>query len=140
MRITNVSNGLVTISFISTEKVHHMKEFLKLLRVKQRSKLNWQGLEFPVQVDKIGIFEKNNPKYAVNVYSYDKNINPIRISDNNTREQTINLLLISNDETNHYCWIKSMSRLVNSQINKNGHTRYHCERCLSFIQNRGVVG
>ena len=77
--------------------------------------LNWNGLEFPVQVDKIVIFERNNPKYAVNVYSYDKEVYPIRISENNGREKTIDLLLISNDETNHYCWIKSMSRLINSQ-------------------------
>ena len=93
-------------------------------------KLCWDGLEFPVQVDKIGIFENNNPKYAVNVYSYDEEVYPIRISKNNNREQTIDLLLISNDKTNHYCWIKSMPRLINSQTNKNGHSRYYCERCL----------
>ena len=97
-------------------------------------KLCWDQLEFPVQVDKIHIFEKNNLKYAVNVYSYDKEVKPIRISDNDNREKTINLLLISNDETNHYCWIKSMSRLLNSQTNKNGHTWYYCERCLSSFK------
>ena len=30
----------------------------------------------------------------------------------------INLLLISNDETNHYCWIKNMSRLIEYNKNK----------------------
>ena len=92
--------------------------------------LNWNGLEFPVQVDKIVIFERNNPKYAVNVYSYDKEVYPIRISENNGREKTIDLLLISNDETNHYCWIKSMSRLINSQKYKHRRKRFYCERCL----------
>ncbi|KXJ22395.1 Uncharacterized protein K02A2.6 [Exaiptasia diaphana] len=33
-------------------------------------KFNWDGIEFPVQVDKINIFEKKNPKYGVNVYGY----------------------------------------------------------------------
>ena len=98
--------------------------------------LNWDGLEFPVQVDKIGIFEKNNPKYVVNVYSYDKEVYPIRISGNKDREKTIDLLLISNDKTNHYCWIKSMSRLVNSQTGGNEHKRFYCGRCLNSFKTQ----
>ena len=120
-----------------TSAVFPQKEHTYRISKKLRSntsKLNWAGLEFPVQVDKIHIFEKNNPKYAVNVYSYDKEVNILRNSDNDKREKTINLLLISNDKTNHYCWIKSMSRLLNSQKYKNGHTRYHCERCLSSFK------
>ena len=107
----------------------HNERITKKLR-SNTSKLNWVGVEFPVQVDKIGIFEKNNPKYAVNVYGYDKEVYIIRSSGNNNREQTINLLLISNDKTNHYCWIKSMSGLLNSQKYKRRHKRYYCERCL----------
>ena len=102
-------------------------------------KLCWDGLEFPVQVDKIGVFEKNNLKYAVNVYSYDKNVYAIRISDNKEREKTVDLLLISNDKTNHYCWIKNMSRLVNSQTNNHEHKRHFCERCLlGFKTNKSL--
>ena len=95
-------------------------------------KICWDGLEFPVQVDKIHIFEKNNPGIIVNVFSYDKEIKTIRIKDKEDREKTINLLLISNDKTNHYCWIKSMSRLLNSQSGKGGneHKRFYCMRCL----------
>ncbi len=99
----------------------------------------WDGLEFPVQVDKIGIFEKNNPKYAINVYAYNKEVYPIRISENNNREQTINLLLISDDKTNHYCWIKNMSRLINSQTSKRNHRRFYCERCLLSFWNQKAL-
>ena len=110
------------------EQVHN-ERITKKLR-SNTSKLNWVGVEFPVQIDKIGIFEKNNPKYAVNVYGYDKEVYIIRSSGNNNREQTINLLLISNDKTNHYTSIKSMSGLLNSQKYKRRHKRYYCERCL----------
>lgn len=51
----------------------------KLLKTNSE-KLNWEGLEFPMKVDKIGIFEKNNPKYGVNVYGYKNDrVYPIRI-------------------------------------------------------------
>lgn len=64
-------------------------------------KLNWDGLEFPVQIDKIDIFETNNPQYAINVYGYkNEKVYPLRISNNDNREKTIDLLMISNDETN----------------------------------------
>ena len=47
----------------------------------------------------------------------------------------INLLLISNEETNHYCWIKNMSRLLSSQINNYQHKRVFCHRCLSSFNS-----
>ena len=119
------------------EKVHP-ERISKLLK-SNSEKLNWARLEFPVQVDKIHIFEKNNPKFAINVYGYSKEVNTIRVSENSNREKTINLILISNDETNHYCWIKSMSRLFNSQKYKNGHTRYYCERCLISFKAQKVA-
>ena len=34
----------------------------------QSVKLNWNGLTFPVKLNKIGIFEKKNPKISVNVF------------------------------------------------------------------------
>ena len=45
----------------------------------------------------------------------------------------INLLLISNDETNHYCWIKNMSRLI--EYNKNEHARFYCDNCLNSFNS-----
>ena len=37
-----------------------------------------------MQVDKIGIFENNNPKYGINVYGYkNEQVYPIRILSGN---------------------------------------------------------
>ena len=43
-------------------------------------KFNWEGVEFPMQVDKKNIFEKNNPNYRINVCGYkNENVYSIRI-------------------------------------------------------------
>ncbi|XP_071579896.1 uncharacterized protein, partial [Temnothorax nylanderi] len=33
----------------------------------------------------------------------------------------------------HFAWIKHLSRLVSSQINKHRHTKYICDRCLHYF-------
>ena len=43
----------------------------------------------------------------------------------------INLLLLSKNETNHYCWIKNLSRLLSSQVDKHDGRKYFCHRCLN---------
>jgi len=112
------------------------EQISKVMRA-NAEKFNWEGIEFPVQVDKISIFENNNTKYGVNVYGYkDDEVYPLRISENDDREQTINLFMISNDKTNHYCWIKNISRLLCTQVSNNNHARYFCERCLNSFKTQ----
>ncbi|XP_065654942.1 uncharacterized protein LOC136081545 [Hydra vulgaris] len=70
--------------------------------------------EFPVSLNQITQFENNNKDISVNVYGYENSVHPLRISKNNDRQHLIDLLLISNSETNsygfegsnHYCLIK----------------------------------
>ncbi|XP_044741458.1 uncharacterized protein LOC123302552 [Chrysoperla carnea] len=33
----------------------------------------------------------------------------------------------------HYVWIKNLSRLVSTQLNKQGHKKFFCERCLHYF-------
>ena len=82
-------------------------------------KFDWTGIEFPVSLKQIDKFEKQN-HYAINVFGYEDVVYPLRISkiDN---VQVINLLLIANEETNHFCWIKNMSRLISKQVNDHQH-------------------
>lgn len=101
-------------------------------------KFDWNGIKFPVQLDKISVFEKNNRDYAINVFGYDnKNeVYPLRISNNDDRKETVNLLFMSNNETNHYCWVKDMSRLLSSQVSSHEHVRYFCERCINSFKTK----
>ena len=46
----------------------------------QSEELNWNGLEFPVELHQIGIFEKNNPGISVNVFGFEGVVYPLRLS------------------------------------------------------------
>ena len=82
----------------------------------QSERLDWSGLKFPVKLDQIVIFEKFNPSISINVFGFeDRVVYPLRLSKRKN-EQTINLLLISDGEKQHYCLIKSLSRLLSSQV------------------------
>ena len=98
---------------------------------------DWKGIEFPVSLKEIDKFEKQNP-YAINVYGYERSIYPLRISEK-PEAHVINLHLISNDETNHSCWIKNMSRLLFSQVNNNQQARVFCLRCLKSFQSKASL-
>ena len=91
-------------------------------------RLNWKGIDFPTPLKQIVRFEKQNP-YSINVYGWSgTSVYPLRISEH-TNERAIDLLLLSDGENNHYCWIKRMSALVTSQINKHEGKRYFCKYC-----------
>ena len=111
---------------------------------KDSEKFDWTGIEFPVSLKQIDKFEKHN-NYAINVFGYEDVVYPLRISKKNENscehpceqncEQVINLLLIANEETNHYCWIKNMSRLLSSEINNHQHKLHFCYRCLNSFHS-----
>ena len=71
--------------------------------------LNWEELKFPVNLSDIDKFENHNSSISVNVFGYEKLVYPLTISKHNyKRESTVNLLLISDDTKQHYCWIKDI--------------------------------
>ena len=48
--------------------------------------------------------------------------------------------MISNDDTNHYCWIKNISRLLSKQTSNRNGARFYCERCMnSFFWNKNSL-
>ena len=77
-------------------------------------KYNWTGLKFPVAVNKIDRFEKNNPSVGVNVLAIynNKEIYVCHRSKHFDREEVVNLLLIVDGEKRHYAAIKSLSQLL----------------------------
>ena len=84
--------------------------------------LNWEGLKFRVNLSDINKFENHNASISVNVFGYEKLVYPLRISKHNyKRESTVNILLISDDTKQHYCWIEDISKLLSLQTSKHGH-------------------
>ena len=89
--------------------------------------LNWAGLKFPVNLSDINKFENHNSSISVNVFGYEILIYPLRISKHSyKRESTVNLLLISYDTKQHYCYIKDISKLSHLQTSKHGHVTHVC--------------
>ena len=101
----------------------------------QSERLDWSGLKFPVKLDHIVIFEKFNPSISINVFGFeDRVVYPLRLSKRRS-EQTINLLLISDGEKQHYCLIKSLSRLLSSQVSGHKESNSFCLNCFNHFPN-----
>ena len=89
-------------------------------------------MNFPVELKDISEFEKNNPDFSVNVFGFDDCIYPLRISKG--KGKAVDLLLLEKDGQQHFCFIKSLSTLLSSQINHHDHKKFICKRCLnSFV-------
>ncbi|PFX14417.1 hypothetical protein AWC38_SpisGene21421 [Stylophora pistillata] len=95
----------------------------KILK-EQSDRLDWRGINYPVELDKIKKFEKQNENIVVNVFGYESEarVYPLRISKSpaEKRNQVITLLLIEKDgvANKHYCLINNISRLLSSQVSK----------------------
>ena len=104
------------------------------------SELNMEGIEYPVSLDNIKKFEKQNPKYGINVNILEKNNEVVpRVICKDKNKVIINLLLISDGEKQHYVWIKNFTRLMSAKVSKDGHELYWCYNCLSHFTSEKVL-
>ena len=100
----------------------------------QSERLDWSGLTFPVDLNQIIIFEKLNPQISINVFGFEGVVYPLQLSKTK-RTQIVNLLLISDGEKQHYCLIKSLSRLLSSQVSGHKESKSFCLNCLNHFPN-----
>ena len=90
----------------------------KKLKEKENT-LNIDGIEYPVSLKDIDKFENQNPSISITVFGHEeKNVHPLRNSNNTNREHNIILILIKEEGVNHYCLVKNLSRLLSSQVSK----------------------
>lgn len=94
---------------------------------------DYKGIKFPISVEDIKKFCKQND-ISINVYIVKgKEILPyLTIARDMKKDDHVNLLLIENEDGDniHYIYIKSLSRLVRSQLTKYEHHHFICERCF----------
>ena len=109
----------------------HAERIDKDLKKKEDS-LNMTGIVYPVSLKAIDKFERQNPIISINVFGHKEYVYPLRGSKYEDRE-AVNLLLIFDGERKHYCLIKSMSKLVSSQLNKKKNAKHLCLRCLNHF-------
>ena len=116
----------------------HPERIDKDLKSKENT-LNMKGIAYPVDLKDINRFEKQNPDISISVLgnNKDKRIYPLRISKftkvkkEDERKHNIVLLLIKNGDNSHYCYVKNLSALLSSQVNKHNHKFYFCLNCLN---------
>ena len=106
--------------------------------IEQEKRLNWSGLNFPVDLKQIKIFEKNNPDISINVFGYEGEVYPLKISKIKKRSN-IDLLLISDEVKQHYCLIKNLSRFISSKLTKHLGTVEICRSCLNHFPDKKKV-
>ena len=100
-------------------------------------KLNYQGVDFAVTKKDYGRIETLNG-INVNVFCYEnKVINPVYLS-NQTFNDCMDLLSISNNFTSHYVYIKDFNRLMFNKTKHKG-KKYFCKSCLQCFSNEKVL-
>ena len=106
------------------ERLHHYQQY--------KDELDFTGIEFPVTVDKIGKFEKQN-NISVNMFGFEDVLFPLHITKEHF-DTHVNLLLYSQGTTRHYCLIKDLNKFLYSQ-NHHKARMYYCRYCLhGFIR------
>ena len=112
-------------------KDDHPERVDKELKPKENT-LNMEGIEYPVSLKDLNKIEKRNPTISITVLGYErKSVYPLRNSDCTDRDHNIILMLIEEGGVKHYCLVKSISRLLNSQVSKNNGKHYFCLKCLN---------
>ncbi|XP_046812321.1 uncharacterized protein LOC124421341 [Lucilia cuprina] len=108
----------------------------EMITLKNGRVLNFKSLKFPLAVNMIKIFEKNNPDIRVNVFGLEgySIVGPLYFTQQE-KSNHINLLLLEEDERIHYVWIKNISRLLRSQLTKRKCAIHICNTCLIHFHN-----
>ena len=104
----------------------------KDLKSKQDT-LNMKGIRYPVNFRDIDRFESQNPEISITILGYNKDerVYPLKISRYTGCEHDITLLLIKGGEKSHYCLVKNLSALLQSQINNHKGIRNICLNCFN---------
>ena len=93
------------------------------------NKLNYSGTDFPVSKKDYPKIELLN-KICVNVFCYEnKTTYPVYLSNQNI-DDSMDLLLISNNFVSHYLYIEDFNRLMFNKTKHKG-KKYFCKSCFS---------
>ena len=101
------------------------------------SELNYDGVEFPVDIKQIKKIEQQN-EININVFGYEnKQSYPLRISKEKF-EDHMELLLISEDMNKHFVYIKDFNRFMFNQT-KHNDKKHFCMHCLQCFSTQDVL-
>ena len=111
------------------ERISHYKKYVDTL--------NYDGIKFPVSIKQIPKIEEQN-NISINVIGYEnKQRFPLFVSKK-VFETTLDLLLIMEDEKQHYVWIKDFNRFMYNQ-SKHQHRKHFCRYCLQCFSSEEIL-
>lgn len=110
--------------------------------------IDFENVQFPMDVLKILKFEELNDFLSINVYVLENdndesnNISPLRLTKC-VKRYHVNLLLLYKEECvngemktkSHYCWISNFSALMHNLLSKRNGRLYICNRCLHYFSS-----
>ena len=120
---------------INPSKEH--PERIKKTDKKIAEKLDYDGIEFPVQEKDFSKIEvKNN--ICINVFGYENGlVFPIYVSDQKF-EDSMDLLVLNDDDKSHYVYIKDFDRFMFHKT-KNKNKKYFCKSCLQSFSSNSLL-
>ena len=93
-----------------------------------------ENIDYSVAVSKLDRFGKQNENISVNTFGFEENeIVPLKIKQG--RINHVNLVLLSNNTTPHYCLIKDLNRFLYRR-NKRKCKSYFCCYCLNSFRTQ----
>ena len=99
--------------------------------------LNYGGIKFPVEEKDFNKIEVQN-NICINVFGYEnKLVFPIYISDQ-TFKNSIDLLLLINDDQYHYVYIKDFNTFMFHKT-KQKYKKWFCKSCLQCFSSENVL-
>ena len=101
------------------------------------NKLNYNGIDFPVNINQYNKIEKQN-NININVFAYEnKKPYPIYIS-NEKNENHIEMLLLTKNDKKQYVLIKDFNKFMFNQT-KNRQRKHFCMSCLQCFSSERVL-
>lgn len=96
--------------------------------------LSWNTVQYPMPIEKLEQFVALNTDININVLGVsaedEKTIVGPLYQGGRKANHNINLLLLTDDQKTHYCWIKDLSRLAARQKKNRRERQYYCQVCL----------
>lgn len=112
-----------------------------------KDELNFTGINFPVTIDQIGKFEKNNPRISVTVIGVEEEKTKqgaeqscslsLRVPDKQLENHVV-LLYWQQKEQYDYAWVKNLNRLLSRTKSVKNQT-FFCERCFQGFIRSGLL-
>ncbi|XP_057296278.1 uncharacterized protein LOC130625239 [Hydractinia symbiolongicarpus] len=119
------------IAALNHDKIDNHPE--RISTFKKYDNYNWNGLSFPMPLNKIDLFERRNPDIAVHVLTKEGGncVYMCRKSKHLDRKETVVLFLLCEKEKRHYIAVKNLSGVLSKVNSKHKNKEHYCLNCLS---------